>query len=525
MKKGKSLGIILGVTIMSTITTGCASSATGTKPAETQAEPKAFSYTKMQELMATKAVKFTTENNPIVAYKFAADPAVLVYNDTVYIYATNDMQQFEKNQGKSSNGYGDISTLNVFSSKDLVNWTNHGEIKVAGRRGGNGEALWSNNSWAPAIATKKIDGVDKFFLYFADNGSGIGVLTADSPLGPFKDPLDKQLISRSTPNTEGVYWLFDPAVFVDDDGTGYLYYGGGHPDDKAEHPKSGRCVQLGDDMISIVGTPQEIDAPFLFEDSGINKINGKYVYSYCANWVDRKNYPDAPEKPEAAAIAYMTSDSPLGPFKYQGITLRNPGIYFGPWGNNHHWIFQFKNKWYIAYHAQVTEKKLGLPDGVGGFRNIFLNEFKVNDDGSIPVQPADAIKMAGVTQIGTFNPYDEIPAATLKCSVNLAIREDIKTGKQIVIPAKKDGYLLLNNVDFSEGASKVVLNIAAGSKTGSVKFCLDHFAHGEVIAEADFTEGGKIEAAVTLPEGEKVRDLYLVFNGDFALESYQFMKN
>ena len=156
--------------------------------------------TEMQKLMAEKAIKMPTENNPVIAYKFGADPAVLVYKDKAYLYATNDMQQFEFSKGKIENNYGKIASLNIFSSKDLVNWTNHGEIQVAGKSNPQAAARWANNSWAPAVAWKNIDGKDKFFIYFADNGSGIGVLVGDSPIGPFVDPLKKQLISRQTPN-------------------------------------------------------------------------------------------------------------------------------------------------------------------------------------------------------------------------------------------------------------------------------------------------------------------------------------
>ncbi len=59
----------------------------------------------------------------------------------------------------------------------------------------------------------------------------------------------------------------------------YLYFGGiGEAKDR-DHPKCARVVKLGDDMISLKGDPVEIDAPAMFEDSGINKINGKYYYA------------------------------------------------------------------------------------------------------------------------------------------------------------------------------------------------------------------------------------------------------
>lgn len=77
--------------------------------------------------------------------------------------------------------------------------------------------------------------------YFADNGNGIGVLQADSPIGPFTEPpTGSHLIRRGSQVAEGVEWLFDPAVLVDDDGTGYLYYGGGIPggDNASQYQKN-----------------------------------------------------------------------------------------------------------------------------------------------------------------------------------------------------------------------------------------------------------------------------------------------
>ena len=71
---------------------------------------------------------------------------------------------------------------------------------------------------------------------------------------------------------------------VDDDGTGYLAFGGGVPKGKQAAPGTGRIVRLGEDMLSLDGKPVALDVPYLFEDSGINKIGGKYFYSYCSNF-------------------------------------------------------------------------------------------------------------------------------------------------------------------------------------------------------------------------------------------------
>ncbi|MCD2486714.1 arabinoxylan arabinofuranohydrolase, partial [Staphylococcus aureus] len=79
------------------------------------------------------------------------------------------------------NSFANLNRVFVISSADMVNWTGHGAIPVAGANGPNGGraiAKWAGASWAPSIAVKKINGKDKFFHYFANSGGGIGVLTA-----------------------------------------------------------------------------------------------------------------------------------------------------------------------------------------------------------------------------------------------------------------------------------------------------------------------------------------------------------
>ena len=226
---------------------------------------------------AVKVYKPLTQHNPVMVQRFGADPWAMVYGDRVYLYMTGDEPMTGADGKKRTNDYSNITTLRVLSSSDLVNWQDHGSVAAAGWQGA---AKWAKNSWAPCAAWKTIDGKDRFFLYFANSGGGIGVLTADDPAGPFTDPLGKALISRSTPTCSSVTWLFDPAVLVDDDGSAYLYFGGGIPSGKAEAPGTARVVKLGGDMISLDGSPVIIDPPWLFEDSGINKFGDTYVYSY-----------------------------------------------------------------------------------------------------------------------------------------------------------------------------------------------------------------------------------------------------
>lgn len=230
------------------------------------------------KITITKGYKGVDDTNPLMTQRFGADPYAMVYRDRVYIYMTADVFEYNTDGNVKENTYSKIHQINMISTNDMVNFTDHGSINAASQTG---IAKWAKNSWAPAAAWKEIDGKDQFFLYFADGGGGIGVLQADSPIGPFRDPLGKGLITRKTPNCANVFWLFDPAVLMDDDGRAYLYFGGGVPEGKAVAPGTARVVELGADMISIVGNPQTIEVPYLFEDSGIHKAGGKY-YSYFA---------------------------------------------------------------------------------------------------------------------------------------------------------------------------------------------------------------------------------------------------
>ncbi|GAE32183.1 family 43 glycosylhydrolase [Alkalihalobacillus hemicellulosilyticus] len=247
--------------------------------------------------VASAIGKVPRNGNPIMAHKFGADPYALVFENRVYLYATNDVLEYDENNQVLENSYGSINKLSVVSSDDLVNWTDHGVINVAGQEGA---AKWATQSWAPAAAHKVINGKDKFFLYFANNASGIGVLTSDSPTGPWEDPIGQALILRSTPGVEDVTWLFDPAVLVDDDGKAYIYFGGGVPEGQYERPDTARVMELGEDMTSVVGKAIPISAPFMFEDAGINKVGNTYYFTYCSNFYDGDRPTGSPPAGEIA---------------------------------------------------------------------------------------------------------------------------------------------------------------------------------------------------------------------------------
>lgn len=480
-----------------------------------EAEEKEEQPTEVTKVELTKNYKIKGNTNPIMTQSYGADPFALVYEDTVYIYMTQDAYEYDAGGNIKENSYSKINTIHVVATKDMKNFKDCGEIKVAGP---NGAAKWAHNSWAPAAAVKNINGKDKFFLYFADNGGGIGVLSADSPTGPFEDPLGHALISRDVPNCASVLWLFDPAVLVDDDGTGYIYFGGGVPEGKVSAPGTARCAKLGDDMISLATDPVAIDVPYLFEDSGIHKFGNKYYYTYCVNWsVDEEG-----EKKYGfsnAVIACMESENPLGPFTFKEVILDNPGKMCGVYGNNHHAVFKFKDNYYICYHSRQLEKNKGI---TLGYRATHIDCVNIAEDGTI-----GRIKQTneGPAQLVYVNPYE---ANSAVCTSQMAgtnavpVSENPGYGDMILGEINTGDYIEITGVDFGEkGATELSIkaNVPQGT-TAKIHLRLD-FAGGSELTAFELKDG---ETTVALPEAiTGIHYVYFVFEGEgYTVSEWSF---
>lgn len=469
-------------------------------------------------------------SNPLMDHKLGADPFALTYNGRVYVYMSSDAYVYNSNGTVKDNDFSALNKINVISSADMVNWTDHGAIPVAGANnanGGAGIAKWASLSWAPSAAVKKINGQDKFFLYFANGASGIGVLTANSPIGPWSDPLGKALVTGGTPGMSGVTWLFDPAVLVDDDGNGYLYCGGGIPNtsDPASvaNPKTARVLKLGADMTSIVGSASTIDAPYMFEDSGIHKYGGKYYYSYCINFSGTH-----PAAYPAGEIGYMVSNSPMGPFTYTGHFLKNPYTFFGVGGNNHHSVFNFNDQWYVVYHAQTVAKAV-LGDGKG-YRSPHINKLVHNANGTIQEVQGD---MAGIAQIANLNPFTRVEAETIGWNAGIATEPTQAAGGPVsnmnVTSINNGDWIAVGNADLSSGANSFKANVAS-TTGGKIEIRLDS-ATGTLVGTLNVPSTGGAqtwkEVETTVSNATGIHRLYLVFTGSgsgnlFNLDYWQF---
>jgi arabinoxylan arabinofuranohydrolase len=492
-------------------------------------------------------LKNYTDHNPIITHNFGADPWALVYNDRVYLYLTGDGLQYSEDGELLAEAYGLIRNLRVLSSADLVNWTDHGEIKIGGP---DGLAPWANNgngnAWAPTAAYKTSNGKARFFLYWADNSRGIGVLTAPGPTGPWTDPLKKYLISRDTPacSEEEVVWLFDPAVLIDDDGSAYLYFGGGTDGKPAADPGTARVVRLGNNMISLAEDPQPLTVPYLFEDSGINKIGDVYYYSYCTNWGTGGNTLGI----SSSQIAYMTSASPTGPFTFRSKILNSPSSMFSGTisSNNHHAMFEFKGQWYIAYHTQTLEKAMKdagmmpgqMPHPTTGdlqadtrYRNSHIDAVTINTDGSIPEITGTR---AGAAQVGHLDPYQVTEAETIGVMAGINVTEDSDAESQMTVTEINSGdWLALYGADFGgAGAKQFFCRVKAPQAgLGAIQIRLDS-PEGTIAGYASIklaegeTGGAYSELTVDLPQPiTGVHDLVFVFYGEgWEFDQWQFIQ-
>jgi hypothetical protein len=244
--------------------------------------------------------------NPFITNRFVADPSVHVFNGRVYMYNTDD----ETNNGSSWNS----KNWRAYSSTDLVNWTDHGQVFAVG----SGGFTWASNfAWAPAAAQRN----GFYYLYLPADTSKIGVARSTSPTSGFSDPRGNPLIQEGRDANAGTE-VIDPMVFIDDDGQAYLYYGG---------LNVAKVVRLNSDMISLNGSIQTLSVSNYAEAPWVHKRNGTYYLSYSTGWPGQ--------------IGYSTSNSPMGPFTWRGIALD-----FVNTNTNHQAVVNYNNQWFMFYH-------------------------------------------------------------------------------------------------------------------------------------------------------------------------------
>ena len=419
--------------------------------------------------------KGMSNGNPISASVFCADPTAIDYNGRLYVYGTNDHQQFIINKKSGSNGYGNIKSLVVFSTDDMVNWTFHGTIDVGKVCGS-----WCGQSWAPsAVWRTASSGKDEFFVYFANGGGSVGVIkSTTSPVGPFTSPRGSAMITHQTKGVDPCNWVFDPGAVIDSMGQGWIAFGGGDPQSSGSKlwPGNSRIAKLSSSMTAISGSAVNMPAPYLFEASELNIIGGRFVYTYNTSWSDRNDWSKYAKRngqgaPSSCSMCYMVSDTPLDPdsWEYRGEYVPNEGNFGMGWGNNHTHLHKYQGTYYLFYHSTVLESAMNT--GASGFRSIGVNKATVTEN----TQKINKMTLnkAGVTAIKKLNPYVLQEAETMANSGGVSYEDFTNTSKNsnistlgndasrnLQVRMKAGSWTQLRGVDFgTQGADSLMVRV------------------------------------------------------------------
>lgn len=295
--------------------------------------------------------------------RFTPDPAPVVSGNQLYVFTGHD---------NDTATWFHMADWQLFSTKDMKHWKDHGIVMTTA------VFKWARqgeNAWASQAIEK--DG--KWYWYVAIEDTvphlhGVGVAVADRPEGPWRDPIGKPLVP-------GNWGFIDPTVFIDDDGTGWLFWG------------NNGCwmAKLNDDMVSLDESFGENGKPWkrleLEDEAQFGPLVMKRDYQTGKD-TPKTNFEEAPWiykigdtyflEYAAGGVpehwAYSTAKSITGPWHYEGkITNEAPGAF-----TIHGGTIDFRGKSYLFYHDAVISK------GQGFRRSTGYVEFNRKPDGRIP---------------------------------------------------------------------------------------------------------------------------------------------
>lgn len=382
------------------------------------------------------AVMGVQAQNPIITGQFTADPTARVFEGKLYLYPSHDIPSPIERLKE----WFCMADYHVFSSENLVDWTDHGMILSQEN------VPWvdseSYSMWAPDCVYK--DG--KYYFYFpaspkGKKGFNVGVAIADKPYGPFK-PLPEPI--------KGVGGI-DPCVLLDTDGQAYLYWSG----------RGLNVAKLKDNMTELASEPVLVadvedgfkEGPFAF------KHNGKYYLTY--PWV----------KDKTECLAYAMSDNPMGPFEYKGIIMEQSPT--GCW-TNHHSLVEYKGQWYLFYHHNDYSPEFDKN------RSVRADSLTFNPDGTIQLV-IPTLRGVGITDAGKAIQLDRYSAISQEGASIDYINQANKFDGWKVLFNHKDAWVSYNRVDFGNQEWQKVDARVLSSAGGT----LGVYANEKMIAEIE----------------------------------------
>lgn len=447
--------------------------------------------------------------NPVITHMYTADASPHVMPDgRVWMVTSVDHEH--------GGGYSTMHKYHTFSSADMVNWVDHGEIlnvwDVLGSATEPEGEDWA--LWAPDMVYHE----GKYYLYFpvrklfTEHGydeqkrrteSYIAVAVSDSPDKRFT------VINEKIEGTRGI----DPSVFIDDDGEKYLYFG------------NHWGAKLKDNMKELEGEPihMDVDDEDFMEAIWMHKRDNKYYVSYHSHYgkpIDPEN-PDDSERMKST-LDYGVSDNPLGPFKYGGIMNyelgvnvnegpKYPGKEFVPWRvfqSNHGGIVEFHGNEYLFYHTSALSSwRQDSFQGPGTWtqRSVCIDLLEYDDKGNVvPVQQT----LSGVEPVKIVQPYAiELLNGEVNTSDGVSIQNKI-------INVSGNGICEFKNVPLGTGYYYFGLNVLNTISEGKVEIRLDSpdgKLVGTILLDEFSNQVNRGRAETFIRGAKEKRDIFLVF--------------
>lgn len=419
--------------------------------------------------------------NPIVPPgMYIADPEAHVWNDgKIYIYGSRD----------ESDDYWCSYTHHVLSSEDLISW-NIVENAFASKGTNDQVADHDKLLFAPDCGYKE----GTYYLYYCSPGKPKtgGVATSTSPVGPF---INGQPI-------KGVYGI-DPAVFIDDDGQGYYFWGQVKP--KLAKLKS-NMTEI--DESTIVEPLDQSQGQVFHEGSSIRKIGGLYYLVFADESRDHR----------PTCLGYAISEDPMGPYKYKGIIIDNMGSDPQVW-NNHGSIEKFNEQWYVFYHRPTNNSRK--------FRKACVEPITINPDGTI-----DEVEMTTQGALGRAIVARGVMQAERACflsgSVYISSLETTDVTNEGLVNISNGDYVAYKYLDFEKRIGTFKIKTSE-SKGGQVELRIDDpkgkvIGNCEIAPSVDNNPYNITSCPVNEVKGEHA--LYLIFKGEektlFNIDWFEF---
>ncbi len=426
--------------------------------------------------------------NPILKlddpnFLYAADPAAEVFNGKVYVYCSHDQPD--------AKDYSSMQDYLVLESSDLKTWKNHGVV-IKPR-----EYSWAQGQMnAPDVAYKN----GWYYLYFPYDKTYIGVSKSKSPTGPWEEAVKDKITT-----------IFDPTVFIDDDGQAYIY----GSDNKVEMGDKGKQMwgaKLKDNMIELDGpwfqiaptTDKISEAVTIFKRNGVYywmaRAGNKTAYWMADTPIPSPDYPVQPKK--------KVHTNKEGYASLKGFMTLGQGD-----APSHMSAIEFKNQWYYFYHRGKM-----VNEGSYNRRSACFDPLYFNEDGTIKTVKF-SLEKTNKSEYGKGTVHLEAENFSDSYNTVREINLDIDAGESLAMIDEKS-YVVCKNIDFGSNTQNKAIPFfiraipSRKAKGGTLEVRLDSKSSKAIASIPLKANGQYMSMETTLPNVKGKHTLYLSCNLD-----------